>query len=235
MFEGSILKCLPSLWGLCYCLCLSHSLCFSSFPLTPFVSLFLTTFPPLPTPSLNILRPMSLCPLSVPFHLAFLYCPSVSVIFPSPPIHVLSPSVSFPPLLPLLSSLSFPLPLPLSLPARNPGARQAGRAAASASTSLAAWQRLASVTGCNQTCLETNGEGPPFWLINHNVILIKKHSVKGFSCLRSEPRLPRSGSPQFAHRKCVLTNPRKRAKKNKGGHYRDIVIGEGGMEGGEWG
>ncbi len=98
----------------------------------------------------------------------------------------------------------------LSLAACNPGAWQAGQAAASASTSLAAWQWGTSVTGCNQTCLETEqeerggggdggsaseGEGPSFCLINHNVILIKKHSVKGFSCLRSEPRLPRSSSP----------------------------------------
>lgn len=41
----------------------------------------------------------------------------------------------------------------------------------------------------------SEGEGPSLCLINHNVILIKKHSVKEFSCLRSEPRLPRSSSP----------------------------------------
>lgn len=47
---------------------------------------------------------------------------------------------------------------PLSLAACNPGAWQAGQAAASASTSLAAWQWGTSVTGCNQTCLETEQE-----------------------------------------------------------------------------
>ncbi|KAI4818372.1 hypothetical protein KUCAC02_011715, partial [Chaenocephalus aceratus] len=30
--------------------------------------------------------------------------------------------------------------------------------------------------------------------------------------------------PQSAGRKCILTNPGARAKKNKGHHYRDIVI-----------
>lgn len=50
------------------------------------------------------------------------------------------------------------LSVPLSLAACNPGAWQAGQAAASASTSLAAWQWGTSVTGCNQTCLETEQE-----------------------------------------------------------------------------
>lgn len=54
----------------------------------------------------------------------------------------------------------FPLfrSVPLSLAACNPGAWQAGQATASASTSLAAWQWGTSVTGCNQTCLETEQE-----------------------------------------------------------------------------
>lgn len=203
-------------------LCLSPSLCFSSL----FLSSFLL---PSDSPSYYLFHPYPL-----PLLTSFTHCLPVYFLFLSTSLFFSVPlSLPFPPLLQYLSSLplsvSFPPFLaPLSsLIARNPGARQAGRAAASASTSLAAWQRVASVTGCNQTCLETNGEGPPFWLINHNVILIKKHSVKGFSCLRSEPRLPRSGNPQFARRKCVLTNPRDHAKKTKGGHYRDIVIGGG--------
>lgn len=93
------------------------------------------------------------------------------------------------------------------------------RSLASASTSLASWQPPRP----SQVVIKPASRGqPPFRLINHNVILIKIHSVKGFSCLRSGPRLPRSGGSSLGRRKCFLTLRRARAKINKAGDYRDV-------------
>lgn len=70
----------------------------------------------------------------------------------------------------------------------NRGAH-AGRLA-SAGTSLASWQPPCPL----QVAIKPAFYSSLFWLINFNVILIKNHSVKGFSYSRNEHRLQPSGS-----------------------------------------